>query len=77
MLKGPQGSLYGTDVPGGIYQLVARAAKLDRIEAMLSAGGTVSSRGSAEPVGSAMINLPIERGRVGLRLVGYGERDPG
>jgi len=77
LLKGPQGSLYGTGVLGGIYQVVARAAQLDRIEAMLSAGGTVSSRGSAEPVGSAMINLPIERGRVGLRLVGYGERDPG
>ncbi|WP_353230502.1 TonB-dependent receptor [Novosphingobium sp.] len=77
LLKGPQGSLYGTGVLGGIYQVVARPARLDRIEAMVSAGATVRANGGAGPVGSAMINLPIVRDRVGLRLVGYGERDPG
>ena len=77
LLKGPQGSLYGTGVLGGIYQVVARTARLDRFEAMVSAGGTVSSKGSAGPAGSAMINLPIVHNAIGLRLVGYGERDPG
>lgn len=77
LLKGPQGSLYGTGVLGGIYQVVARAARLDRVEAMLSAGATVSAHGGTGPVGSAMFNLPILRDRIGLRLVGYGERDPG
>lgn len=36
LLKGPQGSLYGTGVLGGIYEVVARQARLDRIEAMVS-----------------------------------------
>lgn len=77
LLKGPQGSLYGTGVLGGIYQVVARAARVDRIEAMASAGGTVSTRGAGGPAGSAMINLPLVRNAIGLRLVGYGEREPG
>jgi outer membrane receptor protein involved in Fe transport len=77
LLKGPQGSLYGTGVLGGIYQVVARQARLDQVEAMASAGGTVSSRGGAGPAGSAMINLPVVRDSVGLRLVGYGEKEPG
>jgi outer membrane receptor protein involved in Fe transport len=77
LLKGPQGSLYGTGVLGGIYQVVARPAQLDRIEAMASAGGTASTRGAAGPAGSAMLNLPLVHDAAGLRLVGYGERQPG
>lgn len=77
LLKGPQGSLYGTGALGGIYQIVPAAARADRIEAMVSAGGTVSVHGAAGPAGAAMINLPVLPGRAALRLVGYGERDPG
>lgn len=77
LLKGPQGSLYGTGALGGIYQIVPAPARADRIEAMVSAGGTASLHGGAGPAGSAMVNLPVLPDRVALRLVGYGERDPG
>ncbi len=77
LLKGPQGSLYGTGALGGIYQIVPKPVRLDRSEAMVSAGGTANGIGRLGALGSAMINLPVIADGVGLRLVGYGELDPG
>ncbi len=77
ILKGPQGSLYGTGVLGGIYHLVSRKAELDRFSASLSAGGELVAGGGTGASASGMVNLPLLRDGLGLRLVGYSATEPG
>jgi outer membrane receptor protein involved in Fe transport len=77
VLKGPQGSLYGTGALGGIYRIVTRRAD----PSTFSVAGSVSfgwvANGDLGRGGSAVVNLPLVRDVVGLRLVAYGEQSPG
>lgn len=77
LLKGPQGSLYGTGALGGIYHIVTRRADPDRFEADVTAGLNALSAGGLGPNGSAMVNLPLVKGKAGLRLVAYASDEPG
>lgn len=77
VLKGPQGSLYGTGALGGIYRLVSRPADLDQTTLSASGGGSLVARGDAGKSGSIIANLPLARDIAGLRLVAYGAEEPG
>ncbi|WP_245656520.1 TonB-dependent receptor domain-containing protein [Novosphingobium naphthalenivorans] len=77
VLKGPQGSLYGTGALGGIYRLVAHQVDLDDASLTLSGGGSMAMHGEPGYSGSAIANLPLIRGTAGLRLVGYQSKEPG
>ena len=77
ILKGPQGSLYGTGALGGIYRVVTHRADLSHTEFAASFTGEKVQLGSTGTSGSAMVNLPLVRSKVALRLVGYGELAPG
>lgn len=77
VIKGPQGSLYGTGALGGIYHIVTRHADPDVTELTASAGAEISASGDAGYSASAVANLPLARGQAGLRLVGYTAREPG
>ncbi len=77
VLKGPQGSLYGTGALGGIYHLVTHSANLVDPSLAVSLGGEVVNGGNAGFSTSAIANVPVLQERVGLRLVGYGSKEPG
>jgi outer membrane receptor protein involved in Fe transport len=77
LLKGPQGSLYGTGTLGGIYQIVTRRADLEASQLSASLGGQATAGGSAGPMGTAVFNLPFAPGHAALRLVGYAAWEPG
>lgn len=77
VLKGPQGSLYGTGALGGIYHIVSRKPELDKASASLSGGIEVARRGGLGYSGSAIANLPVVEGRLAVRLVAYGASEPG
>lgn len=77
VIKGPQGSLYGTGALGGIYQIVTRRPDLGQTDAFVSAGVTTVQGGGTGFNSSAMFNLPLLRDRAGLRLVGYRIEEPG
>jgi outer membrane receptor protein involved in Fe transport len=77
VLKGPQGSLHGSGTLGGIYQIVTRRAVIDETSASASVGGQAVAAGGIGASGSAVVNLPVVPGRVALRLVGFGAREPG
>ena len=77
VLKGPQGSLYGTGALGGIYRLVSNQADLDAASLTLSSGVSTALHGDMGYSGSAVANLPLIRGTAALRLVGYTEEAPG
>jgi iron complex outermembrane recepter protein len=69
VLRGPQGTLYGSGSMGGAIKLVTNQPKLGVFEA--SAQGTVSGTqgGGLNGGGNAMINLPIGD-TLALRIVG-------
>ncbi len=77
VIKGPQGSLYGTGALGGIYQIVTRRPDLGQTDAFVSTGVAAVQGGGAGLNGSAMLNLPLLRDRAALRLVGYSIEEPG
>lgn len=77
VIKGPQGSLYGTGALGGIYHLVANQPLLDRTEFTGTASGTALTTGDGGYALSAMANIPVVENALGIRLVGYTATEPG
>lgn len=77
VLKGPQGSLYGTGALGGIYRLVTHSADLDEASLTVSGGASIVTHGGTGQSGSIVANLPLARDIAALRLVGYGSEEPG
>ncbi|TCM17066.1 outer membrane receptor protein involved in Fe transport [Novosphingobium sp. PhB165] len=77
VLKGPQGSLYGTGALGGIYHMVSHQADLDESSLTLTGGGSMAAHGENGYSGSAVANVPLLPGTAGLRLVGYMAQEPG
>lgn len=77
VLKGPQGSLYGTGALGGIYRMVTRPVDLDDASLAVSGGGSLVAHGGLGGSGSAVANLPLADGAAGVRFVAYGASEPG
>lgn len=77
VLKGPQGSLYGTGALGGIYRMVSHPADLDETSLSASAGGTHVAQGADGYSLSSVANFPLVAGTAALRLVGYDAKEPG
>lgn len=77
VLKGPQGPLYGTGALGGIYHVVTRKPDLDAVSGLTALTGSAGEGGMLGGGGSAMLNLPLVAGRLGLRAVAYGSTERG
>ncbi|MEO0062280.1 MAG: hypothetical protein RLZZ08_840 [Pseudomonadota bacterium] len=77
VLKGPQGTLYGTGALGGIYRIVTRAPDAGREDYTVAFGLERVGQGGLGQSGSATANVPLAQDRLGLRLVGYAARDAG
>ncbi len=77
VLEGPQGTLYGSGAIGGVIRLTSNPVDLQHVATAATAGATVTQ--GAEPGYdlAGMVNLPLLRGRAGLRVVGYAIRDGG
>jgi len=59
VLRGPQGTLYGSGSMGGTIKLVTNQPKLGAWEAATDASVSDTSHGSANGGGSLMLNMPI------------------
>lgn len=77
LLEGPQGPTHGTGALGGVYRILPRTARLDVAGGLVSAGISAIAHGGVGTSASAMLNVPLSHDRLALRLVGYGEREPG
>lgn len=77
LLRGPQGTLYGTGALGGIVRIVPGKPDLVDWSGQVAIEGNRVSHGGVGGAGEAMINAPIISGRLGLRAVGYVERSGG
>ncbi|WP_324062934.1 TonB-dependent receptor [Novosphingobium sp.] len=77
VLKGPQGSLYGTGALGGIYRMVSHPADLANSSFSVTTSGSKVAHGGTGYSLSAVANLPLATGTAALRLVGYTTEEPG
>ena len=77
VLKGPQGSLYGTGAMGGVYHIVSNRPELGQSQFIASLGGGLVADGGASSSGSAIVNLPVFPGTAAVRMVAYADQSAG
>lgn len=77
VLRGPQGALYGSGSLGGVLQLTTHRPDPGAFDAWASLTASTIRGGEAGDLASAMINMPLLRGRAAVRLVAYAERQGG
>lgn len=77
VLKGPQGTLYGTGALGGIYRIVTHRPDTGGDDLAITIGSEAVAHGGLGANGSAMANIVLEPDTAALRLVAYGAREPG
>ena len=77
ILKGPQGSLYGSGAIGGIYRIVTKRADPSAFSVAGSVAGESIATGELGGSASLVVNIPLMTDVAGLRLVAYGEQSPG
>ena len=77
LLEGPQGTLYGSGSLGGILRIVPNPPDLGKASGLVAAGLAATNHGGPGGDVSAMVNVPLAPGRLGLRAVGYSVVDGG
>jgi iron complex outermembrane receptor protein len=77
VLRGPQGTLYGNGAMGGAIRILSRRPDLKRFAGEVQAQGSATSGGGASARASGVLNIPLVRDRLALRLVGYSQYDDG
>jgi iron complex outermembrane receptor protein len=75
--QGPQGTLYGAGTLGGVIRLLPNLPDSRDWQAAQSLSLAATQNGDPSFDGSAMLNIPVVEGAVGLRAVVYGARDGG
>ena len=76
VLRGPQGTLYGSGSMGGTIRLITNQPNLAAFESSVQATPSFTENGGFNLGGSAMLNLPIIDDRLAARFVGtYKETD--
>lgn len=78
VLRGPQGTLFGSGSMGGTVRSIPVAPQLDSLEGKLEVGySSTDGAGSDNYNGVGVINLPLVSDRLAARLVGYQFKDGG
>ena len=77
VLRGPQGTLYGTGALGGVVRVVTAVTDLDRLAGTVAVEGSGINNGAVGGAVEGMLNLPIVTGKVALRSSGWVETMPG
>ncbi len=77
VLKGPQGTLYGASAVGGVVKFDTRPVNLERLSGEVTGGGEVSDVGTAGYTFRGLINVPIVKDVLGIRISAFTREDPG
>ena len=77
VLKGPQGTLYGASAVGGVVKFDTKPVDLNHVGGVLTAGGEVTDVGTAGYTLRGLVNVPLVRDELGIRVSGFSREDPG
>jgi iron complex outermembrane receptor protein len=77
VLRGPQGTLYGSGSMGGTIKLVTNQPDLNSFAASAKIEGSDTTGGGLNHDVDGMINLPIVDGKLALRIVGTDKHTSG
>tara|TARA_R110001599_G_scaffold352744_1_gene588430 strand:- start:10884 stop:13157 length:2274 start_codon:yes stop_codon:yes gene_type:complete len=76
-LRGPQGTLFGSNSLAGAMRIITRSPDLDDFQASASADIGLTGSNSVRQRYNAMINIPIMTDELGLRVTGYYRNEDG
>ena len=76
VLRGPQGTLYGSNSLGGVLKYVVNAPSTDKLEVRGQAGVETVRDGATGFLGNALINVPLGD-TLAVRASGFYHRTPG
>ena len=71
ILRGPQGSLYGAGSLAGLVRIITRKPVMDEVQMMAGASVAATENGGMSTGYDGMLNIPLVRNRLALRVVGY------
>ena len=77
VLRGPQGTLYGSGSMGGTIKVVPNAPNLNAFDASAQATFGDTDHGGFDHAENAMVNLPFGGGLAAVRIVGSYAHDAG
>jgi outer membrane receptor protein involved in Fe transport len=77
VLRGPQGTLYGSGSIGGIVRIVTAKPDVTAVAGAVSAEGELTQHGAPSSAFDGMLNLPVAGGRAALRAVIYSDERGG
>ena len=77
VLRGPQGTLYGSGSIGGIIRIVTEKPDPARFSAMVAADGAVTAHGGPSDALEGMINVPLPLPDSAVRVAAYRETSGG
>lgn len=77
VLKGPQGTLYGGGSMGGTIRFITNKPNAEEFEGKISVEGSSVRHGDEGFQISAMVNVPIIKDQLAVRVVAYKRDDPG
>jgi outer membrane receptor protein involved in Fe transport len=69
VLRGPQGTLYGSGSMGGTIRILTNQPKLDTYEGSVEGIGSGTVGGGLNGTGNIMVNLPIVNDKLAIRVV--------
>ena len=77
VLRGPQGTLYGSGSMGGIVRIVTNKPDPSTVAGEITAEGMATQHGAPSDSVDAMVNVPLAGGRAAVRAVGYADESGG
>ncbi len=78
VLKGPQGTLFGTGSMDGTLRIITNKPNLDTYQGFIEGrAATVGDGGNGYYDGNGMINIPLVKDQLALRAVAWGEEGGG
>jgi len=77
VLRGPQGTLYGSSSMGGTIRMISNKPNLDNVEGTASADVSQTSHGGTNYETTGVVNLPLVSGTAALRLAADSTTDSG